>query len=327
MKTSSAPESFRDLLLRHRGRTGLIQRDLAARAGVSRGAVQDWEAGLNYPTTERLQTLIQVLLEVGGLTLGREAAEARELWAAAEREAPRMHTPFDEAWFATLLAARAAPPSVERAQDWGEATDTLGFVGRADELALLRRWVLDEGRHLVAILGMGGIGKTSLAARLAQEVAPTFERVYWRSLRDAPPVSEWLAGAIGFLSDQQVVPPAAESERITALLQLLRQRRCLLVLDNSETLFEPGQREGRYRTGMAGYGRLLQAVGEGRHQSCLVLTSREAPPELVVLSGSVRTLELSGLDTGEAWAVLVTKALGCVVTPWCQLPATVACSR
>src|SRR5207253_2727958 len=147
-------------------------------------------------------------------------------------------------------------------------------------------------RRLVAILGMGGIGKTSLATRLAQEVAPDFECVYWRSLRDAPPVSDWLAGAIGFLSDQQVVPAVAESERLTALLQLLRERRCLLVLDNSETLFEPGQREGRYRTGMAGYGRLLQAVGEAAHQSCVVQTSREAPPELAVLAGdAIRRFE------------------------------------
>src|SRR5438105_12681736 len=300
METSNAAESFRGLLLRHRGRTGLIQRDLAARAGVSRGAVQDWEAGLNYPTAERLQAVIQVLLEAGGLTAGQEAAEARELWAAAEREAPRMHTPFDEAWFATLLAARAAPPSVERAQDWGEAPETLGFVGRADELALLRRWVLDERCRLVAILGMGGIGKTSLAARLAQEVAPSFERIYWRSLRDAPPVSEWLAGAIGLLSDQQLVPPAAESERLAALLQLLRERRCLLVLDNSETLFEPGQREGRYRAGMEGYGRLLMVLGDSSHQSCLVLTSRETPPELVVLGSGARDLEVHGLGTAEA---------------------------
>ena len=125
MDTSSERESFRGLLLRHRGRTGLIQRDLAARAGVSRGAVQDWEAGLNYPTTERLQTLIQVLLEVGGLTLGREAAEARELWAAAERAAPRMHTPFDEAWFGRLLAPHAAVTP-------GPASDALHAVPAAE---------------------------------------------------------------------------------------------------------------------------------------------------------------------------------------------------
>ena len=67
--------------------------------------------------------------------------------------------------------------------------------------------MVDERCRLVAVLGMGGIGKTSLAARLAQDVAPSFERVYWRSLRDAPPVGDWLAGAIGFLSDQQLVPP------------------------------------------------------------------------------------------------------------------------
>jgi WD40 repeat protein/transcriptional regulator with XRE-family HTH domain len=350
MDAPHAPQSFRGLLLRHRGRSGLIQRDLAARAGVSRGAVQDWEAGLNYPTVERLQALIQVLLESGGLTLGREAVEARELWAAAERESPRMHTPFDDQWFEGLLAAHLSPtsrpasdtlhevpaaapgngaveptfrfaPRGARAQDWGEAPDTVGFVGRADELALLRRWVLQERCRLVALLGMGGIGKTSLTGKLAQDVALSFERVYWRSLRDAPPVSEWLAGAIGFLSDQQLVPPAAESERLAALLRLLRERRCLLVLDNSETLFEPGHREGRYRAGMQGYGRLLQAVGQASHQSCLILTSREAPPELAVLSGAVRTLDLSGLGSDEAQVLLAAKQLDGTSQQWGELNA------
>src|SRR5437588_9083878 len=164
LDTSSRPESFRGLLLRHRGRTGLIQRDLAARAGVSRGAIQDWEAGVNYPTVERLQAFIRVLLEANGLTAGHEARDARNLWAAAEREAPRMRTPFDEEWFATLLATQAGTQSslarAGRAQDWGEAPDTAGFVGRREELTLLRGWVLDERSRFVAVLGMGGIGKT-----------------------------------------------------------------------------------------------------------------------------------------------------------------------
>jgi hypothetical protein len=174
-----------------------------------------------------------------------------------------MHTPFDEEWFARVLATHAtstmasapgvhdavaeaepAGGAVERAQDWGQAPDTTGFVGRADELTLLRRWVLDERCRLVALLGLGGIGKTSLAAELAQDVAPSFERVYWRSLRDAPPVSDWLAGAIGFLSDQQVVPPAAERERLTTLLQLLRERRCLLVLDAGRQASQAGDIPG-----------------------------------------------------------------------------------
>jgi transcriptional regulator with XRE-family HTH domain len=193
-------EPFRGLLLRHRGRTGLTQRQPATRLGVSRRTVQDWETGVNYPSAERLRALMLVLLEAGGLTPGREAAEAHELWAAALREAPRMHTPFDEVWLSRLVAERAAPQqapepasdvipavpaavsaaqpgAVERHQDWGEAPDVLGFVGRAEELATLRAWVLEEHCRLAAVLGIGGIGKTALVARLAQDVAPSLPRV------------------------------------------------------------------------------------------------------------------------------------------------------
>jgi transcriptional regulator with XRE-family HTH domain len=85
-------ESFAGLLLRHRGRTGLTQRELALRVGTSRRTVQDWEAVVNYPTPDRLQALIAALLGSGGLTVGREAVEAHELWAAVMRESPRMRT-------------------------------------------------------------------------------------------------------------------------------------------------------------------------------------------------------------------------------------------
>src|ERR1700687_3473898 len=101
-------ESFAGLLLRHRGRTGLTQRDVAARMGTSERSVQDWEAGVYHPGAQNLKSLIAVLLEAGGLTGGREMLEAKGLWAAILREAPRMHTPFDELWLAELLAKRAA---------------------------------------------------------------------------------------------------------------------------------------------------------------------------------------------------------------------------
>jgi hypothetical protein len=208
----------------------------------------------------------------------------------------------------------------ERRQDWGEAPDVVGFVGRAAQLATLRGWVLTERCRLVAVLGLGGIGKTALAARLAQEVAPVVQRVYWRSLRNALPVSEWLGGAICFLSDQRIVPPEGEAARLTVLLQLLRDRPCLLVLDNFETVLEPGQPDGRYRDGYAGYGGLLRALGEGRHQSCLVVTSREAPAELAILGGDVvRTLQLGGLGLAEGLALLADKQLSGNPADWTDL--------
>ena len=100
----TAAESFRGLLLRHRGRTELTQRGLATRASVSLRSVQDWEGGTKFPSAGRLQGLIQALLGTGGLSPDREAEEARALWAAVVRDSPRMHTPFDEEWFAGLLA-------------------------------------------------------------------------------------------------------------------------------------------------------------------------------------------------------------------------------
>src|SRR5207253_1864715 len=42
--------------------------------------------------------------------------------------------------------------------------------------------------RLVALLGMGGIGKSMLASLLGSRLASQFEAVLWRSLRDAPPV-------------------------------------------------------------------------------------------------------------------------------------------
>src|SRR5712691_1998326 len=216
-----AAESFQGVLLRYRGRTGLTQRELAARVGVSTRTVENWEAGVNYPSAQPLQALTGALLEAGGLNVGRELDETRELWATVLRDAPRMHTPLDEVWLAAVLAEHVAPPAPERArdvipaqpalsaaevgggerrQDWGESPDVVGFVGRAEELATLRRWVLEEHGRVAAVLGIGGIGKTVLASRLAQDAAPSFQGVYWRSLRDAVPAREWMAGAVGFLS-------------------------------------------------------------------------------------------------------------------------------
>jgi transcriptional regulator with XRE-family HTH domain len=322
MDTLHQPESFRGLLLRHRRRTGLIQRDLAALVGVSVQSVQEWEGGLKFPAAARLRQLIRAFFDAGGLTPGHERSEARELWTAVEREARRMHSPFDEEWFAALLHAPGpfptARPGAEGSQDWGEAPDTTAFVGRDEELALVRSWLLEERCRLVAIHGFGGIGKTALAARLAQSLISSFERVYWRTLHTARPVTEWLAGAIAFLGDQPLGPPASESEGINALLHALRARRCLLVLDNFEMLFEPGEGQGSFRTGMDGYGRLLQATGETGHQSCLVLTSREAPPDLVV-GADVRALELHGLGAGDVEALLSDKQLIGDAQAWASL--------
>ncbi|MBW4610813.1 MAG: NACHT domain-containing protein [Hassallia sp. WJT32-NPBG1] len=198
-------------------------------------------------------------------------------------------------------------------RDWGEAIDVSIFYGRTDELTKLQRWVEQDKCRLVALLGIGGIGKTALSVKLAQLAQEGFEFVIWQSLRDAPPLSELLDTLIKFLSCQQDTNlPEKVSGKISRLIEYLRKSRCLLVLDNFDALLSSGERAGSYRAGYEQYGELLQRLGEVAHQSCLLLTSREKPAEVAALAGEflpIRSLQLSGLNNDEAQRILAAKGI------------------
>ncbi|MBC8074888.1 MAG: XRE family transcriptional regulator, partial [Chloroflexales bacterium] len=192
------------------------------------------------------------------------------------------------------------PPRSGPQVDWGDALDVPVFYGRAEELALLTGWVVTERCRMVSVLGLGGIGKSAFTVTLMRQVAAAFEVVIWRSLRDAPACGTLLDTCLQVL-DPQALRGMAESldGRLDLLMEQLRDRRVLLVLDNLEVLLEDRSGTGRMRAGFAGYARLLQRVGETAHQSCLLLTSRENPSDLIPLEGSrapVRALRLAGLD-------------------------------
>ncbi|MCU0533236.1 MAG: NB-ARC domain-containing protein [Hydrococcus sp. Prado102] len=198
-------------------------------------------------------------------------------------------------------------------QDWDEAIDVSDFYGRTKELEKLKQWILDDKCRLVALLGMGGIGKTSLSVKLAEQIEDKFEYVIVRSLRNAPPIKEILAELLQFLSnEQQTDLPENVTGRVSRLINCLRSHRCLLILDNFESILQSGHRAGYYLKEYEGYGELLRMVGEAVHQSCLVLTSREKPKEFVSLEGKtspVRTFQLSGLKEGEGREILKAKGL------------------
>src|SRR5256885_519082 len=92
----------------------------------------------------------------------------------------------------------------------------LALRGRAGltQLELLSRWIVDDACQVVAVLGLGGIGKTALAARLAQTVAPQIEGLFWRSLRNALPFDEWLTSALFFLGAEATAPTDGEEARL-----------------------------------------------------------------------------------------------------------------
>ncbi|MBN9390987.1 MAG: NACHT domain-containing protein [Chloroflexi bacterium] len=328
---------FGQMMQNLRTSIGITQASLAEILGVSRRAVAKWEDGSSYPKPSHLKELITLGLTQQGFESGREAEEIRALWHAAHQKLL-----LDEKWLAKVLApsksdtppqgVSSSPPSTKAFaryglipnQDWGEAPGVSKFSGRSLELGELAGWLNETGQcRVITILGMGGIGKTSISIKIGQELTSHFDYLLWRSLRSAPPFQEFLASSLSFLSDQLLTTlPANPNEAISALIKLLRQKRCLLILDNLDTLLEGEVESGRYRDNYADYGKLIRRIAETEHQSCLLLTSREKPRELSDLEGRtspVRTLRLKGLDQKDFQEILEDRELSGTREEWDNL--------
>ncbi|MBD3884925.1 NACHT domain-containing protein [Phormidium tenue FACHB-886] len=217
--------------------------------------------------------------------------------------------------------AQAASPSIHH---WEEAIDVSMFYGRAQELATLHNWIIDQRCRLVALIGMGGMGKTALAAKLAEQFAGEFDYFIWKSLRNAPPIEDILVSLSQIFLGHPNLPDTLEAQ-INQLLSCLRSTRCLLVFDNVEAILAGADSEAGFRAGYAAYDELLRRIGREHHTSCLVLTSREKPKSLKSIEGNalpVRSLSLVGLEFNEIQEIFKAKG-GYTASPedWQRLTA------
>lgn len=225
---------------------------------------------------------------------------------------PETHNPVE---FSQSVSHR-----VNRYQEWQAAVDVAAFYGRKTELTQLKQWIIKDSCRLIAILGMGGIGKTALAVKVGQQMQQQFEWLIWRSLSSAPPLEEFLEDLLQAVSQgQKTQVPATIEGKISLLMAYLRgssgegtalKHRYLLVLDRVEAILRPQALAGCYREGYEGYGQLFRRLGEECHRSCCLLITREKPRDIASMAGvelPVRTLQLSGLKTEDSILLLVAK--------------------
>ena len=159
---------------------------------------------------------------------------------------------------------------------------------------------------VLAIIGQGGMGKTSLAVKLAEALGVNWQKSVSQKGESLPGGDYECAmyfeakegtsfdDVAGFLLSEGLGIQAAEvlktaDEKIAKIMAGLQQTRCLVVLDNLESILHPAVEAGNpdilaaaqvHRAISPDWGKLLNALVYQQHQSQTILTSREVPADL-----------------------------------------------
>jgi predicted ATPase/DNA-binding XRE family transcriptional regulator len=214
-KRAAAP--FGERLRSMRQAAGLTQEELASRAGLSPNAVGALERGARKrPQPHTVRSLSDAL--------GLSGEERAALLAAVPRRGEAASSADDE------LPPTSSGPAVSALPH-----PSTPLVGRERELEEVRDLLTRRDARLLTLTGIGGVGKTRLALGAAREVGDRFPAgaafVGLAPLADPLLVVPSVLHSLG-------VPEAQGRTPREALIDHLRDKNLLLVLDNFEHLLE-----------------------------------------------------------------------------------------
>ncbi len=167
----------------------------------------------------------------------------------------------------------------------------------------------------ISIVGLPGIGKTTLISQLIRQLHTEntpFTCAAWQSLQSAtgkaPPCDRTIDSLLFTLSNGDITTAVnAQNDcgkKTENLLKILREKPCLLVFDRADTLLKAGDAKaaGYFAEDCAEYAWLFKQLLETEHQSKIIFTSRESLAELPPTV--TREIQLNGLDRDSAISLL-----------------------
>jgi hypothetical protein len=192
-------------------------------------------------------------------------------------------------------------------QDLSEMPDLGDFYDRTPELHTLTTWILQQRSRLITLTGQLGIGKTSLAVQLVQQIKDEFEYVIWCNIDASHTPDEFENQLIQFFSESEKLDSPTTNPKRLPLIKYLQKYRSLIILDDVHNLFCSGELAGKYKPESEAYRSLFKQIEKLSHQSCFLLVGWEQPREVTQVKSqntSIRTLQLVGLDIAAGREIL-----------------------
>ncbi|MEZ0074204.1 LuxR C-terminal-related transcriptional regulator [Planotetraspora sp. GP83] len=129
------------------------------------------------------------------------------------------------------MNATVSSPERRRLRGGGLPVEGTSFVGRRQEVADVKRML--SGARMVTLTGAGGVGKTRLAAHVAGDVRRAFPDGVWLVELAELATPELL---VQTLTEVLEIRALSARPQLEAVVEHLRDKRALVVLDNCEHL-------------------------------------------------------------------------------------------
>ncbi len=190
-------------------------------------------------------------------------------------------------------------PTVSSANLISSPPTLSSWQGRDKEIRQVQAWLSDANIKTIGIQGLSGVGKSWLASYLYEQSETRFTAIFWAEVSQLPDFTVFAQNALIKLagkSPDDLKYLREPSQLIHELLKALKQRSCLLVVDNLETLLD------EQRCFLGAYRDFFRFWNErGTPTSKLLLTTQTLP---AIMSEQDSWLNLTGLNAHEGAKLL-----------------------